>query len=59
MLTQHPRIRVGLYLLSVLAGAAAIIVTVFDSALGAAMTAAAGTLAIASGAVAMGNVPKG
>ena len=58
MLQDFPRARVTLYILSVLASAAAFIVAIYDSELAAAMTAAASSLAIASGAVALGNVPR-
>lgn len=58
MLTNHPRIRLGLYLASVIIGAGALVVTVIDAQLGAALTAAAGVLALASGAVAASNVSR-
>lgn len=56
MLSNYPRIRLALYLASVLIGAGALVVTVIDAQLGAALTAAAGVLALASGAVAASNV---
>lgn len=58
MLTNHPRIRLSLYLASVIIGAGALVVTVIDAQLGAALTAAAGVLALASGAVAASNVSR-
>lgn len=56
MLANHPRIRLAVYLASVLVGAGAIIAAVYDPQLGAALTAAAGVLGVASGAVAATNV---
>lgn len=56
MLANHPRIRLAVYLASVLVGAAAIVAAVYDPQLGAALTAAAGVLGVASGAVAATNV---
>lgn len=56
MLSNYPRIRLALYLASVIIGAGALVVTVIDAQLGAALTAAAGVLALASGAVAASNV---
>lgn len=58
MLANHPRIRLALYLASVLVGAAAVIAAVYDPHLGAALTAAAGILGVASGAVAASNVTR-
>lgn len=58
MLNDHPRIRLAIYLVSIIVGAGAIVTAVFDAQLGAALTAAAGVLGVASGAVAASNVSK-
>lgn len=58
MLSNHPRIRLTVYLLSVLVGAGALIAAVYDPQLSAALTAAAGTLAVAAGVVAGSNVKQ-
>lgn len=58
MLSNHPRIRLAIYLASVTIGAAAVVAAVYDPQLGAALTAAAGVLGMAAGTVAASNVTR-
>lgn len=59
MLSNHPRLRLSIYLMSIGAAVAAPIIAVSSPEYGAAAATAAGVLAGAAGIVASGNLTKG
>ena len=58
MLNEHPRIRLGIYLASIILGAAAPVLAVLAPEYGTAIATSAGILGAAAGVVAASNVTR-